>query len=246
MACLECLPWEEVAFVRDVVCHIAFLCVWPSVKNRFPFSILIKNHDWTGLGGLGRGGFISYAAQYDKPATPIHLVPEKYSEVVAAFAQLTPAQQTRAATLRNFLSGFETPFSLELLATVDWIICQKPDLTPMAIHAEINTWTKRKAELIKPYHVQVAYEHLKQYKHLLCEALWVSQRFMKCPAIVSSLNLTARALSAPAALGAFGIGFCRSILRGDGWRRRGACFLIPFFLGTIAPKKAKIVKKFKF
>lgn len=116
------------------------------------------------------GVYINYQAQYDKPSTPIVIVREKYPEVEAVLLQLSDKQKQRANDLQNFIQGFETPFSLELLATVDWILQQSPNLKPIEIHQEITNWTKRKANLIKLYHVEVAYNRLQEFKQKLYKA----------------------------------------------------------------------------
>lgn len=69
--------------------------------------------------------------------------------------------------LLEFIKGFETPFSLELLATVDWILKEHPHYSAEEAYDDIQHWTKRKAQLIDPYHVQIAYQHLDKYKNQL-------------------------------------------------------------------------------
>jgi uncharacterized protein YwgA len=113
------------------------------------------------------GVYIDYKAQYDKPATRISLFYDKMNEVNDMIKNLNDEQKQRLENIKPFFKGFETPFSLELLGTVDWILLQHPDYTHKEIHKEISNWTNRKAELIQPYHIQVAYEHLMNYKEVL-------------------------------------------------------------------------------
>ena len=113
------------------------------------------------------GTYITYKAQYDKPATKVNLLTDRLPEVKQELHKLTPEQEARCKTVESFMEGFETPFSLELLATVDWILQQQPSLNPAEVHAEIGKWTKRKAELIKPHHVAVAYRHLMEHASTL-------------------------------------------------------------------------------
>ncbi|MEI6091043.1 MAG: macro domain-containing protein [bacterium] len=110
------------------------------------------------------GSYIVYSAQYDKPSTTIEIIESKIPEINTQYKKLKPEQMQRSELLKKFIIGFETPFSLEILATVDWILREKPDLTPEGIHSEISNWTKRKSELIKLHHVNVAYKHLVDYK----------------------------------------------------------------------------------
>lgn len=113
------------------------------------------------------GTYIKYEAQKDKPDTRIYLIPEKQKEILAQWRKLSHKQKERAKLLKSFVTGFETPFSLELLATVDWILQQNPTLNSNEIYNEIGNWTKRKSELIKPYHVRIAYQHLQDYQDYL-------------------------------------------------------------------------------
>lgn len=62
----------------------------------------------------------------------------------------------------KIIRGFETPYGLELLATVHWIIKEKPDINSK-IDEIINTvhkWSKRKRELFKATHIKIAWQHL--------------------------------------------------------------------------------------
>ena len=113
------------------------------------------------------GSYLVYQAQFNKPSTTINLVPDKRMEIENNLAILDAEQKQRLKTLKEFIYGFETAFSLELLATVDWIKNQRPELSYEEVHTEISQWTKRKADLIKLHHVKVAYNHLEKNKHLL-------------------------------------------------------------------------------
>lgn len=110
------------------------------------------------------GTYIHYEAQKDSPITRIQTVAERLPEIKEALEKLSEIQKYRLNKLLEFIDGFQTPFSLELLATVDWILKENPNLTPDEIYQQIGNWTKRKAELIKPHHVNVAFNHLKAYK----------------------------------------------------------------------------------
>lgn len=110
------------------------------------------------------GTYIHYEAQNDSPITRIQTVTERLPEIKEALEKLSAIQKYRLQKLLEFIDGFQTPFSLELLATVDWILKENPNLTPDEIYQQIGNWTKRKAELIKPHHVNVAFNHLKSYR----------------------------------------------------------------------------------
>jgi hypothetical protein len=55
------------------------------------------------------------------------------------------------------VDGFETPYSLELLATVHFASCHEPGTAdPLALADRVASWSLRKARLFTPRHVAVA------------------------------------------------------------------------------------------
>jgi O-acetyl-ADP-ribose deacetylase (regulator of RNase III) len=68
----------------------------------------------------------------------------------------------RLDRLAALIEGFETPYGMELLASVHWVACREkePAREPGAAAAAIRRWTRRKAELFQPFHVKVAWERL--------------------------------------------------------------------------------------
>src|SRR5699024_10965392 len=82
------------------------------------------------------GSYLVYEAQINKPLNLITLVPERRSAIEKQLALLTNTQKEHLNTLKEFTYGFETAFGLELLATVDWIKNQKPELTFEEVHNE--------------------------------------------------------------------------------------------------------------
>jgi O-acetyl-ADP-ribose deacetylase (regulator of RNase III) len=75
---------------------------------------------------------------------------------------------SRLAGLLRLVDGFETPYSLELLATVHFASQQEPvtmDTTELA--DRVVGWSLRKARLFTAEHVQVAAERLREHGALL-------------------------------------------------------------------------------
>ena len=59
------------------------------------------------------------------------------------------------------IEGFETPYGLELLSTVHWLIKHSSDQPePIRILNQIKDWNPRKAQLMKEPHVKAALAHL--------------------------------------------------------------------------------------
>ena len=74
------------------------------------------------------------------------------------FLSLDNDVNQRLKRVRRLISGFETPYGLELLSTVHWIVSETPeckDNTELLI-SEIQSWSQRKKLIIKPHHVSKA------------------------------------------------------------------------------------------
>jgi len=99
-----------------------------------------------------------------KPFEPLQLNYEKWNEVndyVHREMSLEDAQ--RVKSLIDFLAGYSSELSLEILATVDYILAQKPASTIDEVMQAIAGWNMRKKELFKREYVQASYEYLQNY-----------------------------------------------------------------------------------
>ncbi len=101
------------------------------------------------------------------PFEPLQLNYEKFGEIKAyTDTHLSQEQKQRLDNLILLISGFETAFSLEALATVDYV-SQNEVLTIESIKEKLSDWSYRKRNLFKDYHIQVIYQHLNTYRQLL-------------------------------------------------------------------------------
>lgn len=65
---------------------------------------------------------------------------------------------------KKFLNGFYSPFGLELLSTIDFIITEKKVETQEGITKELENWSNRKKTLFNnPNFIQVATNNIKQH-----------------------------------------------------------------------------------
>ncbi len=109
------------------------------------------------------GSFISYDAGRTKPDTEIHIIEENLSDVEEYVAtRLSLEQRERMQQVLEFIEGFESPYGLELLATVDYARRQQPDYSLSDVQEHIANWTERKREIMKPAHIQIAFRHIQQ------------------------------------------------------------------------------------
>jgi uncharacterized protein YwgA len=71
--------------------------------------------------------------------------------------------QRRLQRIENLIAGFETPYGLELLATVLWLAQEDPQIgqdAEAAISA-MQQWSERKKERYQPHHVRLAWQRLR-------------------------------------------------------------------------------------
>jgi len=68
----------------------------------------------------------------------------------------------RLKRVRELIEGFETPYGLELLATVHYLASQAQDPPTSADDAaeQVRRWSARKGDLFKPDHVRLAWNRL--------------------------------------------------------------------------------------
>jgi O-acetyl-ADP-ribose deacetylase (regulator of RNase III) len=99
-----------------------------------------------------------------KPFEPLYLNYEKWEEVSNYVnSQLNFEDSQRVKSLIEFISGYTSELSLEILASVDFILNQNPTYDLDAVMNEIGNWNIRKKELFKREFVQTAYNYLKFY-----------------------------------------------------------------------------------
>jgi len=74
------------------------------------------------------------------------------------------AAQDRLDRVAELIAGFETPYGLELLSTVHWVLVHDaeasgdPDRVVQAVHA----WNSRKAAVMREPHIRTALDHLQR------------------------------------------------------------------------------------
>jgi len=96
-------------------------------------------------------------------ASNIYLLPNAKEEA-AAYLQDYPETQNHLDRVSELIHGFETPYGMELLATVHWLAQENPAVKNDYIEAVhgFESWNQRKREHFKPEHIKTAWERLKQ------------------------------------------------------------------------------------
>ena len=125
-----------------------------------PYSVQV-NHVLYSINGIYLKGL---EQNESKAFEPLLLNYEKYQEVEAyVHNQLKSQQLDRLKSVLTLIQGFESTYALELLASVDFSSKQEGIKTVEDVKGHIKKWNRRKANLFKDEHIELAYNHLKEY-----------------------------------------------------------------------------------
>ncbi|HTT80984.1 MAG TPA: macro domain-containing protein, partial [Stellaceae bacterium] len=100
-----------------------------------------------------------YADGGDDPEKQLELVPGVVEEA-ERFLRDHPGTRERLARVTDLVEGFETPFGLELLATVHWVVLRKTATTPEEVVAATYAWNDRKRRF-SPRQIRLALDVLR-------------------------------------------------------------------------------------
>ncbi|MDA8219165.1 MAG: macro domain-containing protein [Dehalococcoidales bacterium] len=105
------------------------------------------------------GHFVSgYADGGDSPTKELTLVPGAAADAEKLLAA-QEATQARLQRVTRLVDGFETPFGLELLATVHWVVVQEQAHDLEATERATYAWGSRKAQFSRRQ-IDLAFERL--------------------------------------------------------------------------------------
>lgn len=113
------------------------------------------------------GSYImGYSSKDKKPFEELELVMDAETDIDSYLNQPENRQyKAIVERTKGFLSGFYSPFGLELLSTIDFIISDKKVNSIEEISAELNSWSDRKKTLFSnPRFIEVALGNI--HKHL--------------------------------------------------------------------------------
>ncbi len=105
-----------------------------------------------------------YGDGRSSPETPVTLLPGAAARAEAFLAEDATTRE-RIDRVSTLIEGFETPFGMELLATVHWVMKHREDTresVDCAI-AAVHDWNDRKAALMKPSQIRTAWTHLREH-----------------------------------------------------------------------------------
>jgi len=132
-------------------------------KNKFgPYSKTLPN-----VLALMEGHFIRGIGDGSK-RSEINVLPEGITEADEFLENSESSLKQELEKVSNLIQGFETPYGMELLATVHWIAKEKniksaKDITEAVYEwSDKPEWNKRKKSLMSEDHVKIAWNQLKE------------------------------------------------------------------------------------
>lgn len=98
----------------------------------------------------------------NSPETPLELLPGAVDEA-RAFLEQRPETLARLDRVAALIEGFETPFGMELLGSVHWVMQHgaNPDDIDDVL-AKVQAWSERKRSQMKDGHVRAAWSRLRE------------------------------------------------------------------------------------
>ncbi len=108
------------------------------------------------------GHFIRGYGDRSREAT-IRYLPEA-QEAARIYLEQHPKTHERIERVARLIEGFETPYGLELLASIHWLASEDSEVREDVSAAEkgLGDWTERKGKLFEPHHVRVAWTQLRE------------------------------------------------------------------------------------
>ena len=129
-----------------------------------PYSGKVR-HLLHALNGFYIKGFEQKQA---KPFEPLELIMSNQSFLDEYLAQnISVSEKERLRKVAHFIQGFETPYGLELLATVDYPRLEKRLNRSEDVIPALKEWSDRKAKMFDPEHVALAFAHIEQESALI-------------------------------------------------------------------------------
>jgi O-acetyl-ADP-ribose deacetylase (regulator of RNase III) len=110
------------------------------------------------LNGIEGHMVSGYADGGDQPEKELSLVPGAVADA-SAFLEQHPNTRSRFDRVADLVGGFETPFGLELLSTVHWVVTREGAESADDVVARTYAWGERKRRF-SPHQIQLALEVL--------------------------------------------------------------------------------------
>lgn len=99
--------------------------------------------------------------------TQVYILPNATEEALKFLVNEVESLQ-RLERVLDIITGFETPYGMELLSTVHWVVKEDPRLVsdPNGVVKAVHSWNQRKKQIFKEDHIIMAFNHLKELNML--------------------------------------------------------------------------------
>ncbi|ADO68851.1 type II toxin-antitoxin system antitoxin DNA ADP-ribosyl glycohydrolase DarG [Stigmatella aurantiaca] len=96
----------------------------------------------------------------NSPETPLELLPNTVTSA-REFLKTRPETLARLERVVQLIDGFETPFGMELLGTVHWVMRHEANSGDVeGVIAKVHAWSERKRSQMKDGHIRAAWTRL--------------------------------------------------------------------------------------
>jgi O-acetyl-ADP-ribose deacetylase (regulator of RNase III) len=114
------------------------------------------------LNKLNGSYIMGYSDMDKKPFAPLTLVSDGYS-VVEDYINNRPILKEIVGKTSNFLTGFYSDFALELLSSIDYIVCQENTFDKTIVWKKLNEWSNRKRSYFSnPDYIELSLKQIKK------------------------------------------------------------------------------------
>lgn len=97
---------------------------------------------------------------------PIELLPGAVEAAQDLIDNTASGLESKFAEVEDLIAGFASPYGLELLSTVHWVVARMPgseSFSDDGVVAHVQGWSGRKKELFTPKHIMSAYRQLLEH-----------------------------------------------------------------------------------
>jgi O-acetyl-ADP-ribose deacetylase (regulator of RNase III) len=113
------------------------------------------------------GHFIQGYGDSQKPDVEIELLNGAAEQAEAYLSQCEESKR-RLQRVSETIEGFETPYGMELLASIHWVAMrEKPGVRDAeGVVTAIQGWSERKRRMFRPEHIRIAWDRLREHEWL--------------------------------------------------------------------------------
>jgi O-acetyl-ADP-ribose deacetylase (regulator of RNase III) len=105
-----------------------------------------------------------------RPFDEFELVGDKRAEIEAHLKDnLSETEKKRLSLVSELIEGYQSPYAVELLASVDFILAAHPKASPEEVRQSIAGWSNRKSKMFQTWQIETAIKHLKTFEGLYAE-----------------------------------------------------------------------------